>query len=239
MRNTHVSLFAFLVLLVLSSCSSYFKQYYTDPAVCYNKALKHQPYDAIIVTGFPHHKDSMSYLVENRVRWATYLYKKGIAKNIIFSGGAVYTPYVEAEVMALYAEQMGIPKEHIFIENKAEHSIENLYYSCLMAKKEGFNSVALCTDPIQSSFIKSLNDHRFQIRVDYIPIMYDTLQTFDKVKPNFAQDSALTKNKPFVSIVERESTFKRFRGTRGKKVKELLEAEKSTTIIPVPVQNNF
>lgn len=219
-----ITLIALFVLTVLNSCSSYLKKYYTDPAVCYKNALRHKPYDAIIVTGYPHQKDSMSYIVQNRVRWAAYLYKKGITKNIIFSGGAVYTPYVEAQVMALYAEQMGIPKAHIYIENQAEHSIENLYYSCQIAKKEGFHSLALCTDPIQSSFIKSLNDHRFQIRMDYIPIMYDTLKTFDKVRPDIAQDLALTQTH-FVSIVQRESVWKRLRGTRGKKVKQLLRAE--------------
>lgn len=223
MRTIH-GLFALVGLIILNSCSSYLKKYYTDPTVCYQNALIHQPYDAIIVTGYPHHKDSMSFVVQNRVRWATYLYQKGITKNIIFSGGAVYTPYVEAQVMALYAEQMGIPKENIFIENQAEHSIENLYYSCRLADKEGFKSLALCTDPVQSSFIKSLNDHRFQLPVDYIPIIYDTLNTFDKIKPDFVQDSALTHTQ-FVSIVKRENVFKRLKGTRGKKVKQLLKAE--------------
>jgi len=50
------------------------------------------------------------------VLWASFLYKQGVIRNIIFSGGAVYTPYYEAKVMGLYAQRLGIPKEHIFYE---------------------------------------------------------------------------------------------------------------------------
>ena len=53
----------------------------------------------------------------------------GMAKNVMFSGSAVYTPYYESKIMALYAEAIGIPKERIYIETEAEHSTENIFYS--------------------------------------------------------------------------------------------------------------
>src|SRR5690606_27635585 len=92
-----------------------------------NKAFV--PYDAIIVPGVPFDGENWSETMKMRVCWSKYLYDKGYAKNIIYSGSAVYTEYEEASIMALYAEELGIPKEHIFRDQRAEHSTENVYYS--------------------------------------------------------------------------------------------------------------
>ncbi|MBK6774437.1 MAG: YdcF family protein [Flavobacteriales bacterium] len=62
-----------------------------------------------------------------RVHWAVHLFKEGVARNIIFSGGAVYTPYVEAEIMSLYAQELGVPAKHCFLDPIAEHSTENIF----------------------------------------------------------------------------------------------------------------
>ena len=166
----------------------------------------------------------MSVEVKDRLAWATYLYKRGMVKNIIVSGSAVYSPYVESKIMAMYAHQLEIPQKHIFIESKAEHSIENLYFSKKLADKEGFKTVALASDPTQSSFIKNINDKRFKIQVDFIPIIEDTLKTLEKPVPSINQQEAYVKD--FVSIVDRESLLKRTAGTRGRKVKQLMRADK-------------
>lgn len=216
--------FFMLFLLLLNSCSYFYKKYYTNPDQCYVEALPKKPYDALIVTGYPHYKDSMTFVVKDRVYWAFHLYQKGFVKNIIFSGAAVYTPYVEAQVMALYAQQLGIPKQHIWVENQAEHSTENLYYSYRLAEQQGFKTIALATEVAQSSFIKSINDHRFKLQLDFIPIVYDTLATYTKEEPRIDQDAAIQPN--FVSLVERENIWKRLRGTRGRKVKQLMKEER-------------
>ena len=214
----------FTCLLLFSKCSFFFNNYYIDPILSYEKALQKGPYDALIVPGFPYHKDSMSVEVKDRLAWATYLYKRGMVKNIIVSGSAVYSPYVESKIMAMYAHQLEIPQKHIFIESKAEHSIENLYFSKKLADKEGFKTVALASDPTQSSFIKNINDKRFKIQVDFIPIIEDTLKTLEKPVPSINQQEAYVKD--FVSIVDRESLLKRTAGTRGRKVKQLMRADK-------------
>ena len=108
----------------------------------FQQAKKNAPYDAIIVPGVPHDGKSWSSIMNIRVSWADYLYKKGITKNIIFSGGAVYTKYSEAKIMAEYGKALGIPEEHIFTDTNAEHSTENVYYSYLIAKKQGFKKIA-------------------------------------------------------------------------------------------------
>ena len=100
-----------------------------------------QPADVIIVPGVQYAGNKWSMVMKWRVYWSAWLYKKGLAKNIIYSGGAVYSPYTEAKIMAMYAEKLGVPAEHIFLETKAEHSTENLYYSFQLAKQKGFSLV--------------------------------------------------------------------------------------------------
>src|ERR1700751_3639559 len=67
----------------------------------YAKAYKKKPYDAVIVTGIPYDSANgkWDYLMKIRVYWSWLLYKNGIAKNIIYSGSAVYTPYMESRIM--------------------------------------------------------------------------------------------------------------------------------------------
>jgi uncharacterized SAM-binding protein YcdF (DUF218 family) len=207
----------------IGGCSIYYDRFYTDPQKCYNEARYHEPFDAIIVPGFPHQKDKWSLAVKGRVYWAIFLYQHGIAKNIIFSGSAVYSPYIESEVMALYALKLGVPIEHIFTETKAEHSVENLYYSYELAQSKGFKTLALATDPAQSSFLKNFK-RKFKLDVQFIPIIYDTLLAMNKINPDIEEEKAFVPN--FIPITERESLFKRLRGTRGHVVKKLIRRKK-------------
>ncbi|MDC0304198.1 YdcF family protein, partial [Flavobacteriales bacterium] len=66
-------------------------------------------YDAIIVPGYPFNPNGkMNAIYKMRLHWAYALYSRGIAKNIITSGGAVHSPYVESQIFALYLEEMGV-----------------------------------------------------------------------------------------------------------------------------------
>jgi len=113
-----------------------------------------KPFDVIIVPGVPFKNGNWDSVMKARVLWSYILYKDGYTKNIIYSGSAVYSPYYEGIIMGLYAEQLGIPKSHIFYETKANHSTENVYYSYLLAQQEGFKSIALASDPFQSSLLR-------------------------------------------------------------------------------------
>ncbi|MGN6646233.1 MAG: YdcF family protein [Cytophaga sp.] len=223
MKDWKIRLILFGSICYLHACAYVNRRFYTEPSEYFQKALKNAPYDALIVPGFPHIKDSMTTVVQNRVYWAWYLYNKGIVKNVIFSGNSVYTPYKEAEIMAMYAVQIGIPAEHIFTDIQAEHSTENLYFSYKIAQEHRFERVAVGTESSQSSFMYSINNHRFKIPVDFIPIVYDTLKTIEMAKPAIDQDSALTAD--FVSIIDREGLFKRLRGTRGRRVEQLMRED--------------
>jgi hypothetical protein len=194
-------------LLFLFSCSKNL----------YKHAVKHAPYDVIIVPGVPFDGKTWSDVMKMRVYWSYILYKKGIAKNIIYSGSSVYTPYFEAKIMKLYAVKLGIPDSIIYTDTIAQHSTENLWYSYKLAKQQDFESIALATDPFQCFMVhKFKNDHELNIRA--LPIIFTQVDTFMNLKsPKIDPSSAYNPN--FVSIEERESKLQQFKGTLGLEIK--------------------
>ncbi len=207
-------LFAFVpILFIIGSCS-FSSQKATEMLI----ESRNKEYDIIIVPGVPFEDSNWSDIMKIRVYWSKYLYDQGIAKNIIYTGSAVYSPYYEAEIMALYGKALGIPSEHIFTETKAEHSTENVYYSFKKAKKMGFTKIALATDPFQAKMLKRFIKNTMKGRVDIIPIVYDTLSalTPKMYDPVIEYQKAYKEN--FVSITEREGFWKRLNGTIGNNI---------------------
>lgn len=196
----------FCIIPLLSSC---FKEAVTQETE-YN--IGHVPYDVIIVPGFPFQDTTWHDIMKNRVYWSKYLYKNNITKNIIYSGSAVYTPFVESKIMQEYAIALGIPEENIYTESKAEHSTENLFYSYQLAKLMGFNKIAVATDPFQNILLKRFA-HKRNIKVDFLPINYEKIGQFEKQNLKIDPSQAYVKN--FISLPEKESFFKRLQGTFG------------------------
>ena len=124
--------------------------------------------------------------------------------------------------MKVIADSLGIPPEHTFAETKAEHSTENIYYSWKMAKAMGFQKIALATDPFQSAMLKSFI-RKYCPGVKSVPVVTDILELEGKTLP--VVDTATLYVPDFVSITERESFWKRFRGTMGKRIKEEIRQE--------------
>jgi uncharacterized SAM-binding protein YcdF (DUF218 family) len=197
-----------IIVVSIASCGS------TEKA--FDQARSRMPFDAIVVPGVPF-DTGWSDAMRLRVQWSHYLYSKGLAKNIIYSGSAVYTPYVEARIMALYAMELGIPAEHIFTEEKAEHSTENIFYSYYLAKDLGFKTVALTTDPFQNSMLRSFVRAK-GLDVTHVPANFDTIRAL--YPPSCIRiDPTWAKVDDFVALPERESFWKRLRGTMGKNLK--------------------
>ena len=119
-------------------------------SIKYEAAIQNAPYDAIIVPGLQYNEVKWELLMQQRIYWAKYLVDQDFAEHVIFSGSAVYTPYIESVIMREYAIKIGIPAEIIFTEENAEHSTENLYYSYQIAKNNNFTKIALASDPLQS-----------------------------------------------------------------------------------------
>ncbi len=197
--------------------------------VIYEEAKRDIPYDVIIVPGVPYRDAGMADIMNFRVRWAKHLIDEGIAKNVIFSGSAVYTPYVEGKIMALMGEKIGIPADRIFVEDRAEHSTENMYYGYVMAKKLGFERIAVASDQYQSFMLHELHEKFKLYDLGFIPMKISFMREADKTAIEIDPTSARVKD--FVALPERQSLADRMKGTRGRYVQEEIkrnEAEAGT-----------
>jgi uncharacterized SAM-binding protein YcdF (DUF218 family) len=182
----------------------------------FEKAEQKMPFDAVIVPGVPF-DTAWSDIMRLRVLWSCHLYNRGLTKNIIFSGSAVYSPYIESRIMAEYAKKLGVPAEHIFTEERAEHSTENIFYSYYMGKDLGFKNIAVATDPFQSKMVKSFAKRK-KLDLTYVPIIFDTIHAYFP-ETNATIDPTWAEVDEFLALPDREGFWKRFAGTMGKNLK--------------------
>lgn len=178
-----------------------------------HKAETGAPYDVIIVPGIKFKDGKWDRVMKGRIYWSKYLFERGIAKNILYSGSSVYSPYYEAEIMKLYAVALGIPANHIFTEKKAEHSTENAYYSYVYAKKSGFKRIALASDPFQTRTLRGFVRKKLSRDIGFLPFVTDTLKMIEPTMTDPEIDYAKAYNPNFISIKKRDSFWKRMRGT--------------------------
>lgn len=212
-KGLRIFLFSIILLIILVECN------HRNSADFYQLAKeKYAPFDAIVVPGVPFEDSTWSKTMQLRVYWAKILWDKGMTKNIIFSGGAVYTKYSECKIMKLYALKLGIPEEHIFLDSLAEHSTENVFYSYHLAKHFSFKKIAIASDPFQikmlRSFIKNINQ-RLNTDIQILPAILDEVIAIDKPHINIDYKQAEAIGDNFINITETQSFKHRIRGTRG------------------------
>lgn len=212
--RTLLKITAVLVLL-LTGCTV------ANPAKYYSRAETKKPYDALIVPGMPYTDDGGVHIgLKARLVWAVHLYRKGFTDRLIMSGSAVYTPYSEARIMREYAVAMGVPREHILLDERAEHSTENMYYGYQVACAAGLKNVALASDEFQVKMLKPMHrrmKRELGVHIELLPLVRDSVsELFAATNPVFDPKVALVTD--FVSIVDRESFWRRWRGTLGRHI---------------------
>lgn len=213
MRNAKQLILIGIILISLNSCFVF------QPKLekLSERALQaHKQYDAIIVPGVPFNEPNWDATMQMRVLWSVHLYQQGKTRKIIMSGSSVYSPYVEAQIMKLYAVALGVPEENILVEDKAEHSTENLWYSYKLAKKNGLQNIALATDPFQTRMTYRFGKRRLK-DLQYLPVIFDTLRTLPNPNPEINYKPYKIEN--FVPITERQSWWHRMKGTWGLNIK--------------------
>jgi len=103
-------------------------------------------YDAILVLGTPADADGNPTAQQlARVTEGVREYERGIAPRLIFTGGPAHNHYVEAEVMAGAAAAQGIPPSAIFVETRAEDTIQNACYSERLMQAHEWKSAEVVT----------------------------------------------------------------------------------------------
>lgn len=105
------------------------------------------PHDAIIVLGCPSRDDGTAADCQiTRAEIAAALYKKGLARNLITTGGAVKNRFVEAEALRDLLIARDIPASAISVEPRAQHTDENIYYSTRIMESAGWNDALMVSD---------------------------------------------------------------------------------------------
>lgn len=98
-------------------------------------------FDTIIVLGYPAEEDGTPRPeMRERVMEGVREYRAGVAPRLIMTGGAAHNRYVEAHVMAQFAESQGVPASDIIEEGQAKDTIQNAYYSVQIMQKHGWHS---------------------------------------------------------------------------------------------------
>lgn len=210
-------IFSFLLAFFACGYSScYFLQ--SSSARRYKQVEKIAPIDVAIIPGYPLKENGQwDTLLKSRIIWSVYLYRKGIVKNLIYSGGAVYSHFTEAKVMAQYAQALGIDPNHIFIDTIAEHSTENLYYGYLIARQHNFKTIAVATDPFQCFMLYKFSKKHFPQKIYFLPVLSTAIDTLMCAKvPAINLNGTISTN--FVPISERSGYRERMSGTRGKHI---------------------
>jgi hypothetical protein len=88
-----------------------------------------------------------------------------------------------------------------------------------LARKLGFEKIAIATGPFQSAFLdKYVNDHSLEVSFIAIPLIYKG-KSDPKVFSGIDPSSAFVED--FVSLKDRESKADRYQGTLGNKIEEL------------------
>jgi len=106
-------------------------------------------FDAILVLGTAADEDGNPTPEQlARVTEAVREYERGVAPRIMFTGGAAHNQFVEANVMARVAAAQGIPPSAIFVETKAQNTIQNACFSMRMMGNHGWHSAEVVSSEL-------------------------------------------------------------------------------------------
>ncbi len=118
--------------------------YYTVPQG--NTDLTH--FDTLLILGVPARAQGGVSLEERwRVDEAAREFRAGRAEHLLFSGGASYNRWVEADAMAEYAETLGVPAGAILREPASVDTLSNVKESERLLEEHGWRSVEVVTSP--------------------------------------------------------------------------------------------
>ncbi len=105
--------------------------------------------DAAIVMGAAAYGDKPSPVFEQRIAHGVDLYKKGMVKKIILTGGfGDGAEHAESEVARRFAIEQGVPERDLLLEKKSRTTLENLQQARDLMKAHGLSGALLVSDPM-------------------------------------------------------------------------------------------
>jgi len=105
--------------------------------------------DAIIVLGRQLVDDQLTPVFEARLRQAESLWGQGLAPRLFIAGGTTGTASrSEAEAGRSWLVARGLPAEAILLEDRSQHTLENLFNVRAQMRAQGWRTLLLVSDPL-------------------------------------------------------------------------------------------
>jgi uncharacterized SAM-binding protein YcdF (DUF218 family) len=117
----------------------------------YNYAQRDEtaPADVAIVLGAGTRRETPSPVFRERIDHAINLYRSGVVRAIILTGGVGNGRTVaDSEIARDYALEEGVPTEAIYIETSSETTLQNLQEAREIMQGQGFESALVVSDPL-------------------------------------------------------------------------------------------
>lgn len=123
-------------------------------------------YDCVVVCGYPANDNGEpSEIMKTRVEKAVELIKKKKADWLILSGGSVANEFIEAEVMADYAVELGIAETVILKEKAAVSTYHNMMYVKDIMEQHHFHNCIVVTN---GWHLRKADYYSRKFKLDYV-----------------------------------------------------------------------
>ncbi|WP_306591390.1 YdcF family protein [Geothrix sp. 21YS21S-4] len=111
-----------------------------------------EPADAILVLGRRLERDRLTPVFEARLAHAEDLWRRGLAPRIVVAGGTTGdAARSEAEAGREWLAARGLPPEAVLLEDRSQHTLENLYNVRAHLRAEGWRTLLMVSDPLHLS----------------------------------------------------------------------------------------
>lgn len=115
--------------------------------------------DCAIVLGAAAYGSKPSPVFKERIRHAINLYRRGLVRKIIFTGGAGSEgQHAESTVASWYAAQAGVPLSDIHAETQSHTTQQNLSEALSIMRQSGLQSAIIVSDPLHLRRAKTMAD---------------------------------------------------------------------------------
>jgi len=115
----------------------------------YRTSTSNAPADAAVVLGAAVWGAEVSPVFRERINHGIDLYRKGMVRKLIFTGGrGNKREPTESAAARQYAIQNGVPATDILIEEKSHTTYENIVYAKEVAEAHGLRKLLIVSDPL-------------------------------------------------------------------------------------------
>lgn len=107
------------------------------------------PADAILVLGRRLEADQITPVFAARLAQAEALWRAGISPRIVVAGGTTgRSRRSEAQAGLEWLQARGVPAAAILLEDRSQHTLENLFDVRAQMRQQGWDSLLLVSDPL-------------------------------------------------------------------------------------------